>query len=205
MEAVIQKNLSDFIGHQEVLNLLAAEDRTAYDQVVSSPEMLTPLTQLLNSFVAEEVPIKDLDVIFKQFTALSSDGINLTAMVEQLRSLPEILPKLPGNNEQHSFYQLGQKFEAEINESIITDHGQPFLAMEPTECQEALYAVRDVVASQTHVALLTEKSELRPFVRKLIELEFPNIPVLSRQELLPGLEDKIVGVISLPKAQHKHV
>jgi hypothetical protein len=41
--------------------------------------------------------------------------------------------------------------------------------------------------------LLVETAELRPFVRKIIETSFPKIPVLSVQELLPGLERNIAN------------
>ena len=61
-------------------------------------------------------------------------------------------------------------------------------------------AVRDKAGSQKHVAIIVEKAKLRPFVRRLIGSEFPNIPVLSRQELLPDMEDRIIGVIDLVQA-----
>ena len=49
-------------------------------------------------------------------------------------------------------------------------------------------------------ALLVRDSELRPFVRKLIELEWPRTPVLAEAELRQRLHSRIIGEIALGKA-----
>ena len=51
--------------------------------------------------------------------------------------------------------------------------------------------------SNPHKAIIVENAELRHFVRNLTEIEFFDIPVLSRMELLPELEKNIIGEIEL--------
>ncbi len=197
LEAVIRRNLSEFVDHQEVIGLLATDGVEAYSEVRESPEKLTAFVTVLRALVTEEVPITPLDQICRTFCESLGAGLDLTAIVEGTRSLPDLRPKLPGNNNNYTLYRLGPQFMAQIEQSIRTEQEHRFLAMEPEKCQQALAAVRDKVASQAGIALWVEQPALRPFVRRLTEIEFPGIPVLSRQELLPELTGQMAGEIDL--------
>jgi len=83
---------------------------------------------------------------------------------------------------------LGPRFEAELSNAIHRGNSVAVLAMEPQSCQDALTAVRNHVESRHHAAIVVNNAEVRPFVRRLIELEFPDIPVLSWRELRHGLK-----------------
>ncbi|MFX0197421.1 MAG: FHIPEP family type III secretion protein [Candidatus Hodarchaeota archaeon] len=197
LESTIQMNLSEFVGHQEIMNILETQLPSIYQQMQDMPADLSALTHVLKGLLKEKVSIAALEGIVEKFNHLRETGTNLWIIIETIRSMPEICPKLPGNNDRHLFYSLGQDFEAMINESINRKDSQPVLVMEPEDVQDALSAVRAKLDSERNIALIVENVELRPFVRELIELEFPHIPVLSRQEWLPGLENNIIGDIEL--------
>ncbi len=190
LEAVLQKNLVEFVDHQEVMSILGYDE--TYDNIKNSPERFATLIEILKKLVREEVPITSLNSICNKFTSLLAVGIDAMNIVERLRSLPEILPSLPGNNDQYSFYQLSKSFEVTIDKSISEEN---ILSLEPEKAHDILKAVRDKVGSEKHVAIIVKKAKLRPFIKRLIEYEFPDIPILSRQELLSGLEGKVIGVI----------
>ncbi|MCI0661599.1 MAG: hypothetical protein L0220_11040, partial [Acidobacteria bacterium] len=88
-------------------------------------------------------------------------------------------------------------FENEIKSWIWERDGKSFFAIPPEETQELLSAVRVAIDQepQDKLALMTEADTIRPFVRRLIELEFPRVDVLSSRELLPELRDKSTGVV----------
>ena len=201
IQGVLENNLSDFIGHQEVMNLLDEKlTEDTYMEVVEDPDNpldLSGLVTVLKNLLREKVPITALEPIIKEFNQCKKDGMNLLAIADAIRSLPEILPNLPGNNEKYSFYQIGTVLEEEINSSIGRKHSQPVLNMDPEMCRDALTAVRENVYYQRNVAILIKNPQIRPFTKQLIGLEFPDIPVLSQNELLPHLESKIVGEIEL--------
>ncbi len=194
LEAVIRHNLSEFIDHQEVSNLLTRQPDTA--GIAAAPEQLTAFTILLKALASEEVPVTALPQIQREFTELSA-GKDLMTIVESVRSLPEVRPTLPGNNAAYSFYRLGERITKELAESVRTENGHQFLAILPEDCQEALAAVRNQISSRKNVGLVVEQAELRPLVRRLTELEWPLAPVLSLNELLPELTSQIVGEIEL--------
>jgi len=197
LESVVQDNLSEFIGHQEVANLLEAMPSEALSKMQDRPDDLSALTKVLKGLLDEKVPIVKLEEIVKRFCQLRETGTPLWAIGEEIRSIPGVRPVLPGNNSRYSFYRLGPQYEAKINHSMMREDQQPILVMEPVDCGEALTAVRNEIGSQRYRALIVEDPDLRPFLSELIKLEFPHIPVLSRQELLPELEDRIVGEVEL--------
>lgn len=201
LEAVIKKNLSEFFGHQEVMNMLEEKMPKVYEEIKKKTDELSLLTSILRGLLSEEIPITEFEKIVDKFHHLKRDGQNLLNIIETIRSMEEIRPNLPGNNERYSFYKLDEHFESEIERSIYPEKNHSILAMEPEKCQDVLTTVRNEIGSQLNIALLIENAKIRPFVRKLIGLEFPNIQVLSRDELLPELNSKILGEIELQKSK----
>jgi type III secretory pathway component EscV/Tfp pilus assembly protein PilF len=197
LEAVVQRNLIEFLGHQEVAGLLERESYEALEEVCHSQQKLTALTTVWRALVVEGVPIKPFGEISKVFERLYSEGANLQSIVEAIRALPLLRSRLPGNDKQYSLLRLGPRFEAEIRNAIYQTTSHTVLAMEPARCQSALNAVRSGIDDDRHVALIVDDAELRPFVRLLIELEFPNFPVLSRRELRTDFQVERAGLIEL--------
>lgn len=195
LEEVVKYNMSEFIGHQEVADLLAAKD--GGPEVIADVEKLTAFTIVLRALVSEVVPISPLTQILSQFSQLLAEGKDLTKIVEGIRSLPDIRPTLPGNSDAYSLYRLGKRITEVLAHALRTENGSQFLAILPEECQEALAAVRNEISSPRNAALVVEQPELRPLVRRLTELEFPFVPVLSSAELHQDLTSRMVSEIEL--------
>ncbi len=192
LKVLLQSNLALFIIHQEVYNLLDSCTADACAEIKKSTEKLTALTQVLKALVVEETPIVALETICTEFLAQYQPDANLTGIVEQLRSLPEIRVQLRGNHPSFTFYQFGESLEEQLKECIFPESHQFVLAIEPKFCLDVLSAIRSRVSGMRDVALLVNSSRLRPLLRKLTELEFPKIPILCRSELLDRLETQIV-------------
>jgi type III secretory pathway component EscV len=197
LEAVLRKNLSDFVGHQEVMNLLEASSNESCNRIQKSRKHITKLVLVIKALLDEEVPITEFEAICSEFEHLYRKKTDVTTIVERIRMISKIRQKLPGNNDEFWFYQLGERLEASFRNSISKEGRLSILHMEPTICQDVLTAVRNQVESRRKLALIVQDVELRPFIRKIISLEFPYIPVLSRQELRKGFEAKILGAIEL--------
>ncbi len=197
IESVLRDNLQNFFGYQETMNLLEDSEEEFFLQFDNSDDKFIALVKVLKSLVSDKISIQPFNAIYESFTTLYEEGKNTTEIVERLRSLPSIQPVLPGNNAKFSFYELGEDFEEMIQKSIQRKYENPILLLEPEDCQEALTSIRRGVYSYNKTTLVVKNAEIRPFVHKLIELEFPNINVLSYQELSPEFQNKILGVIEL--------
>jgi flagellar biosynthesis component FlhA len=187
LEIVITRNLPEVIGHQEFVRTLAARLPEAVEEVCADGSFLTDLVMVMRAFLAEQVTIAPLATILVEFRCLRETGIPLVEIGEKLRSLELVRAVLPANAAYHSYISVNSAYEQMIAECIENRGSQPVLAMEPAVCQDALAAVRqDVSGITTWAAMVVENAAIRPYVRKLVELEFPYLWVLSRAELLPA-------------------
>lgn len=197
LRALLEQNLIEFLGHQEVLALLEEHDSQAVRALLARPEALTPLTAVLRGLVAEQAPITALDALCARFLELLDAGRMPVAIVEELRLLPEVRAALPGNRVGTSLFILDEALERTLGDSLHRDGDRVLLAMTPEDCQRALAGIRIQVGNCASAALVVHDPEIRPFARKLFELEFPKLAVLARRELLPGLERNLVSVVRL--------
>jgi type III secretory pathway component EscV len=198
LETVIRKNLGEFVGHQETMDMLEGSLPDAHRQMRDNPVELSILVAVLKNLVEEFAPIIHFRAIIDTFRRLRAQGAERLDILRAIRLLPEIRPDLPGNDCPCYFYSLGARFEEKINGSIQVIDSESYLALEPEDTQRCLKLVREKINSRPDLkpmVLLVENGAIRRFVRRLVELEFPYLFVLSREELLSGVEDRIAGEI----------
>jgi type III secretory pathway component EscV len=87
-----------------------------------------------------------------------------------------------------------------VKASIKQTSAGSYLALDPDSVQMILHAARQVIvpvpAGGATPVLLTA-IDVRRFVRKLIEGEFPDLPVLSVQEIVPEIRIQPLGRVQL--------
>jgi FHIPEP family/Tetratricopeptide repeat len=196
LESIILANLDELVGHQEVVWLLEAVEGT--DEVTESTARLTALVTVLRAMLREWVPIAPIQAIVHRFLELSDEGENLIAAVERLRSLPELVQRLPGNHDGATIYRLEPTFERELREAIQGAGGDAVLALRRARLEDFTRAVRRVVRKRGTAILAIADPAIRPHVRSVLEPEFPTLHVLSRAELLPGREERSELTIQVP-------
>ena len=195
LAAVLRSNMVSLVGHQEVVELM--NHRHLDTAPLLHSNQLTALTGVIRGLLAEQVPVTEMKLIYDAFLAQSATGRSAVQIVEDIRSLPEIREQLPGNNEHYRFFSLSAALEEAISKSIVNDGNKTIMALLPELCQEILSAVRYEASGQRNIALVTADKNTRPHLRELVCLEFPFMAVLSREELLPALQEKIEGEIKL--------
>lgn len=182
VEAIVRKNAGEFLGHQDIVDLLESGASSPLEEIRASSAAITALTTVCKALLAEEVPLRPFEELCAVFKSCHQSGVGLRETVERIRGVASMRAQLPGNDAGRSLLTLNPRFEVEIRRSLYEDAGHLMLALEPERCQEALTAVRNGLDGRLH-ALVVEDGTLRPFIRKLVELEFPDLPVLSRAEL----------------------
>jgi len=201
LEAVLLANLSSFLGPQEVISHLeewqadgANELQPRQDLIKQAlPDLSAKLrfTQVLQGLVRESVPITDLLTILGAFQTHGATDQEVIRVIEAVRQ--QIKADLPGNDTSKSFLYLSPGFEKEMKKWVWDRDGRVFFAIPPEPTQQLLSAVRGAVDEKS--VIVTRTAVLRPFVRRLIELEFPHVMVLSSSELRPDLRERASGTI----------
>jgi type III secretory pathway component EscV len=197
LQATFEVIASELFGHQELLGLLQERDSKALAALKQSPELLTAFTQVMRGLLAERVPIKPVDRIWDRFIQLAREGIPLAEIIEEIRYLPDVRTSLPGNSGNYNLYATGELFESEVRKRVRTQNGEPYLEVEYEEYQRLITAVRSSVAQATQAVLLIDDRQLRAQIRRVVEVQFPNLPVLSRRELLAPLESRVRSEVHL--------
>jgi tetratricopeptide (TPR) repeat protein len=197
LRAAVEQQLAQLLGVDDVHSLLAAAGEALLERVTAQPGALGALTAVLRALLAERVSIAAMPLLCERFLVLREQGAQPAAIVEALRALPEVRSSLPGNGEGETVVAAGRELEERVRRAIDQTGRVAILAMTFEDVQKALAAVRAEVGSSKPAAVLTDDSEVRPHLRKLIELDFPDVAVLARGELPSERGPRIAGTIRL--------
>jgi type III secretion protein V len=192
----------EFIGIQETQTLLEGLERShpaLVREVV--PKLVTPvlLTDILRRLAEEGVSLRSLREILgalADWAPLEKDPVALT---EHVRSAlrRQITAKHTGTGGVLAVYLLEPMIEETIRESIHKTPTGSYLALEPALSRDILAAVgRALGAGAVNPVILTS-AELRRYVRRLVEAEYPQVAVLSYQELAPETQLQPLGRIRI--------
>ncbi len=207
LSAILRKNASDFVGIQEVQNMLDQLEQ-AYPALVKEvvPKAISvfQLTNILKRLAEEEILIRDLRTILQalaEWGPVESDTVMLT---EHVRSSLKryISHKYTSGQNTLVVYLLDPQIEETVRSSIQHTASGNYLALEPEITQDLLASVRREIgnlppSAQQPVILTTQ--EIRRYFRKLVELEFPHLAVVSYQELSPEMNIQPIARITLGK------
>lgn len=204
LSSVIRKNLSEFILIQNVSYSL--KDINLYEEVTSSHGGISRFTELLKIFADEEVATKELETICKEYLKLTKEKYKLNEIFELLRAHKNILPGIKVNSDNtrkkvktQNILELGDKITKLIEQGTKTQNDTCILSLEPHPTQDILSAIRDSLKpfkkESDYPIIRVKDSNIRRPVRKLVEIELPNLYVLHEQEIM--LPTNLIATIKL--------
>ena len=189
LEAFLVRNASQFLGIQEVETLLReAEnvDEMLAARLKSMLENQQPrhrFARLLHALLKENVPITRWQIILRHVSERVLQEEDIHVALREARLL--ITDQLPGIQPSAQRLWLPEPVEERIAERVRFQDGKAYLAIPPEETQELLAKIRPLVDSSiTDQVLVARNPEIRLFIRRLVEIEFPKLMVLSKEELL---------------------
>ncbi len=202
---IIKMNASELLGRQETKQLIDHLQESypiLVEEVTPNPLSVGEVQKVLAKLLKENVSIRNLPVIFEtlaDFAKATSDTDILTEYVRQALAR-QITNQYSQSNESLKVVTVSGKVEKVIADGIQqTEHGS-YLAIEPTVSQRILEAI----ASQVEQLSLMESTPIvlcspavRMYIRQLTERYFPQIPILSYNELEANAEVQSVGVVNI--------
>jgi flagellar biosynthesis component FlhA len=189
VEAVVRDNLADFLGVQEVANLLERWEQEADGKALVAAALpdetaRTRLGRVLRALVAEQVSIAAWREILK---AIEQVGLPHDDVYEAVQTARLYLkPYLPGNDPHTQLAWVPESVERAIQPWLHTQDGKYFFALPPAVAQEIGNEMRQALQPLGQdVVLVTRTAWVRHFLRRLIGLEYPRVWVIARDELVP--------------------
>lgn len=205
LSAILRKNAAHFVGIQEVQNMLDQLEQAfpaLVKEVIPKAASIFQLTEILRRLAEEEISIRDLKTILQCLAEWGPNETNVVQLTEHVRqSLKRYISyKYSGGQTTLVVYLLDPEIEETIRSSIQRTSSGSYLALEPEITQEILSATRHEVGNlpptaQQPVILTTQ--EIRRYFRKLVEVEFPFLAVVSYQELSPEINIQPIARIAL--------
>ncbi len=208
---VLRRHAHEFLGVQEVQTMLTELEKS-HPALVKElvPKVITvlQLSEIFQRLVQEDISIRDLKNVFATIAQWGEVERDAVALTEHIRAGLKryVTHKYAGQTGALAVYLLDPELEESIRGAVRkTDKGN-YLALEPEITQEIVEAVGKEIASHplppgAKPPVILTISEVRRYFRKIIELEFPQLAVLSYQELAENLRIQPIARISVaPKA-----
>ncbi|HEX2582721.1 MAG TPA: FHIPEP family type III secretion protein, partial [Chlamydiales bacterium] len=195
---------SEFIGIQEVRAILEFIEKSFPDLIKEVTRLvpLQKLTEILRRLVQEQVSIKDLRTILEALSEWAQTEKDTVLLTEYVRSSLRrfISYKYSQGQSVLSVYLLDPEIEDMVRGAIKQTSAGSYLALDPDSVQMILHAMRNTIAPPPPSAqppVLLTAIDVRRFVRKLIEGEFPEMSVISYQEIVPEIRIQPLGRVQL--------
>jgi type III secretion protein V len=202
---ILARRAADFLGLAETQRLLDSLEGFAgatVRNVVPKPISIVLLTDILRRLLEEGVSIRDLRGILEGLSTVATHEKDPLLLAEYLRGQMRrsFTHRFTQDTGTLSAFTLDSIIEDTIRRAITRTSAGAFLALAPAAARDITTAVRRAFAEgpATHAVskqVILTQPDIRRFVRKLLEPDFPDLHVLSFPELMPE-----VSVCALGKA-----
>jgi type III secretion protein V len=201
---VLKKYASDFLGIQETRFLLSAMEDRFPDLVkeVQRVMAIQKIAEILQRLVSEEVSIRNLRTVLEALIDWGQKEKDSVLLTEYVRAALKrhLSHKYSSGQNMLPAYLFAPKVEETIRAAIRQTSAGSYLALDPGISRRLLEnigkAVGDIGASAQRPVLLTSM-DIRRYVRKMIEQDLYDLPVISYQELTPDINIQPLARIEL--------
>lgn len=201
----IKAHSYELLGRQEV-QLIVENTKEKYSAVVDEliPDLMTigELQKVLQNLLREKVPIKDMVTIMESLADNSRLTKDLELLTEYVRfSLARtICNQIIDEDRAITVVTLSSQIEEIISANTQKSIQGSFPAVDPDTTTRIFNCIRDTldrVYFYNNQPIILVSPNIRPVFRKLIEMVFPHVMIISLNEIPNDVEIRTEGVISL--------
>ncbi len=202
---VLKINANLLIGRQETKELIDHLQESypiLVEEVTPNPLTVGEVQKVLAKLLKENVSIRNLPLIFETLADYGKATLDTDILAEYVRqALARQITKQYANDEPVlKVITVSGKVEKMIADSIQQTENGNYLAMDPGESQRILEAAATQIEElsqiqQTPIFLCSPA--VRMYMRQLTERYFPQVPILSYNELEADVEVQSIGVVNV--------
>lgn len=201
----IKAHSYELLGRQEV-KLIVDNTREKYSAVVDEliPDLLTigELQKVLQNLLREKVPIKDMVTIMESLADNSRNTKDIELLTEYVRfSLARtICNQIINEDRAVTVVTLHHQLEDLVASNIQKSIQGTFPTIDPDTTTRIFNNIRDTIESvyfYNNQPVILVSPNIRCVFRKLIEMAFPHIMVISLNEIPNDVEIRTEGVVTL--------
>jgi type III secretion protein V len=197
----IKRNVILFFGLQETSSLLTQLSADIPD-IVKEVLRIIPvnaIAMILKNLVEEDIPIRNVRTILEALIEAGQHEKDVNNLTEYARvALRRQITHRYAPEGLLIVVALSTNLEDKLLESIRATSGKVQIIMQPDEVEKIIHNIVLSITKNNPKGLITT-IQLRRHVRKMIENYSFNTPVLSHNELTPGVKVKVLDTVDLPE------
>lgn len=192
---ILKSHAPDFIGVQETMFLINQMQKNFAELVREVTRLLpiTTITDVLQRLVSEEISIRDFRTVLEALVTWGQREKDAIILSEHVRGALSryITHKFSGGQNILPAYLISKEIEDAVRGAIRQTSGASYLALSPDIHRELIASIKSVVGIRKSAAagtspVILAPMDIRRFMRKIVERDFPGMAVLSYQELTPS-------------------
>ena len=201
----IRRHVDELLTRQETKKLvdtLKELNAAVVEEVIPDRLGLGEVQRVLQQLLRESVPIRDLGTILETIgdrASVTRDPLLLAEYARQALGRTITSGFLDESSTLRAI-SLDPQLEQEVAESLsLTSEGE-FLAMDPARAQALVQGLSSHVDRATASGVrpvLICSSRVRRHLRRLLEHAFPQLPVISYNEIVTGVRVETTGMVSV--------
>ena len=201
---VLKKYSADFLGIQETKFLMSSME-ARYPDLVKEATRVMPvqkIAEILQRLVSEEVSVRNLRAVLESLVEWGQKEKDSVLLTEYVRASLKrhISYKYSSGQNMLPAYLLAPQVEETLRGAVRQTSAGSYLALDPSVGKRLVEAIKKAVgdlAATTHKPVLLTSMDIRRYLRKLIESELYELPVLSYQEMTQEINIQPLARIEL--------
>ncbi|MEO5995661.1 MAG: FHIPEP family type III secretion protein, partial [Chitinophagaceae bacterium] len=187
IEAILRRNLANFLGIQEAETMLenhalTAEGKQQIAAALPDRQSRLHFARLLRTLVKENIKIANIGEILQASQEMEINGENLDQIVRHIRLRNKTM--LPGNQPGVQRFVTPPDMEEKFNGWVSMLHGKTKFMPPPDETHDLIREIARLVPSPNrHSVLVVQNYQIRPFLGRLLENRYPDLIVIAAEEL----------------------
>lgn len=202
---IIRANAADLLGRQETKQLIDHVQETypiLVEELTPTPLSIGEIQKVLSRLLTEQVSIRNLPIIFESLADYAKYTSDVDVLAEYVRQAlaRQITTQYAGEAGALKVLTVSGKVEKAIADSIQQTEQGNYLSLDPAISQQILESISaeiERVALMNQSPVILSSPAIRMYVRQITERYFPQIPILSYNELEPSVEVQSVGVVNI--------
>lgn len=201
----LKNHAGEILGREETKKLIDHLQESypiLVEEVTPNPLSVGDIQKVLAKLLRERVSIRNLPTIFEtlaDFCKLTTDTDILTEYVRQSLS-KQITKQYQPDEGPLKVITLAAEVEQAISESVKQTEQGNYLALEPNKTETILQNLAQLLEQlqlRGESPIILCSPAIRMYFRSLTERYFPQVPVLSYNELEPTVEVQSVGMVNM--------
>lgn len=204
LSETIKKHAHELLNRAETIQLVEKLKQLEPELVAEAiPNIVSyaTLEKVLRSLLKEGVPIKDLGIILETLVDAFGQKKDVDGAIEQVRgALARTITRRFCEDGQLRVVTLDAEVEKKIISSLTRNEQGVYLAMGPDLMQQIIAQMTEMLKtfnklSQTPIILVSQV--IRGYFSKMITQFYPNVYVLSFNEITNNVQIQAIGNITL--------